>query len=240
MATKKKFIDVEVPLLDTEISLLGTPETLNKKTIKVDLTRKLRGKSLDAVFQIFNKNNSLYALPKSLNLMKFYIIRMMRKRASYVEDSFSAPCKDVTISIKPFLITRKNVSRAVRNNLRKTSREFLINYVKDKNYLELCKELVYGQLQKEMLPKLKKIYPLSFCEIRVFETKQIENVVYEKQEKKKEETHIVSEQPIEEQEKTQAEEMDEENEKKAKQEKETQEKIETPKKAKIKKEKKSE
>ena len=27
-----------------------------------------------------------------------------------------------------------------------------------------------------MLPKLKKVYPLSFCDIRIFETKEIEKI----------------------------------------------------------------
>jgi len=31
-----------------------------------------------------------------------------------------------------------------------------------------------------MLPKLKKIYPLSFCEIRKFETKELEKINIEK------------------------------------------------------------
>lgn len=178
MATKKKFIDIELPLIDTTTSILGTNETLIGRTIKMDLTRKLRGKSLEVVFQIFEKDGKLIGLPKELNLMKFYIIRMMRKRASYVEDSFDTNCKDVKVSIKPFLIARKRISRAVRNNLRNTAREFILNYVKDKDYLTLCNELLSGQFQKEMLPKLKKVYPLSFCEIRIFETKEIAKVEY--------------------------------------------------------------
>ena len=31
-----------------------------------------------------------------------------------------------------------------------------------------------------MLPKLKKVYPLSFCDIRVFETKELEKIDMEK------------------------------------------------------------
>ena len=97
----------------------------------------------------------------------------MRKRVDYVEDSFTARCADIKATVKPLLITRKRVSRAVRRNLRNTTKEFLLEYLKEKDYNDICNELIDGILQKAMLPKLKKVYPLSFCDIRIFETKEI-------------------------------------------------------------------
>jgi len=35
-------------------------------------------------------------------------------------------------------------------------------------------------MQKMMIPKLKKVYPLSFCEIRVIETNEISKIDLEK------------------------------------------------------------
>ena len=176
MAERKRFIDVQIPILDSELRVLGTLEDLNKKTIKLDLTRKLRGKGLTIKFRIFNYKNKLIAIPNRLELVKSYIRRIMRKRVDYVEDSFKTSCKDIRVTVKPFLITRKKVSLAVRKNLRNTTKEFLIEYLKEKTYNELCIELLDGTLSKTMLPKLKKIYPLSFCDIRVFETKDIEKI----------------------------------------------------------------
>ena len=127
-----------------------------------------------------------------MELVKSYIRRMMRKRIDYVEDSFKANCSDVEATLKPFLITRKRVSRAVRKNLRNTCKEFLVNYVKDKTYNDICNELMARTLQREMLPKLKKVYPLSFYDLRVFETKALSDidqeaasVTIEREEKKK-------------------------------------------------------
>lgn len=173
MAIKKKFIDVEMPALGESMSILGTEETLAGRTIKLDLSRKLRGRGLEAVFSIMNKEGKLVAYPKSLILMRSYVQRMMRKRISYVEDSFTTTCKDVKLTMKPFLITRKKVSRAIRNNLRRTAREFLLEYVKDKTYMDIAMAILNNDLQKEMHPKLKKVYPLSMCEIRVLETKEL-------------------------------------------------------------------
>ena len=174
MAERKKYIEVKIPILNSTTKVLGTPETLNNKTIKLDLTRQLRGKGLTIKLRIFNQEGSLVAIPNALELSTSYIRRMMRKRANYVEDSFKAKCADIRATIKPFLITRKKVSKVVRKNLRNTTKEFITEYIKEKDYNQLCHEILSGELQKTMLPKLKKIYPLSFCEIRKFETKELE------------------------------------------------------------------
>ena len=180
MAERKRYINAEIPLLNETMKILGTPEELNDKTIKLDLTRKLRGRGLTAKFRIFNRDGKLIAIPNKMELVSSYIQKMMRKRSNYVEDSFKAQCADTRTIIKPFLITRKQVSKAVRRNLRNTTKEFLLDYLKDRDYNDICREIMDGNLQKTMLPKLKKIYPLSFCEIRVFETKEFDKIDIDK------------------------------------------------------------
>jgi ribosomal protein S3AE len=180
MAERKKYIDVQIPILGETTRVLGTPENLHNKTIKLDLTRKLRGKGLTITLRIFNMKGKLIAIPKDLQLTTSYIRRMMRKRTDYVEDSFQARCSDVRVTVKPLLITRKKVSRAVRRNLRNVAREFLLDYMKEKEYLEIYNEILDGTIQKAMLPKLKKVYPLSFSDIRIFETKELEKIDLEK------------------------------------------------------------
>lgn len=187
MAARKKFIDVELPLINEMTSITGTLESAKGKIIKLDMTRKLRGKSLEIKFKIIEQNEKLIGLPKKMELMKFYIVRMMRKRTNYVEDSFQIETKDIEATIKPFLITRKKVSHAVRRNLRNTAKDFLINYAKERPYIHVCEDILLGTLQKQMLPKLKKVYPLSFCEIRVFEAKDINKLELPKEEIKEEE-----------------------------------------------------
>jgi ribosomal protein S3AE len=176
MAEKKKFIQVKVPLISSSLRVLGTPQQIQNKTIKLDMTRKLRGKGFYITFRILSFEDSLIAVPSRFELLKSYVRKMMRKRTDYVEDSFKAQCKDANITIKPFLITRKKVSRAVRKNLRNTAKEFIIEYIKDKEFNDLCNELKTSVFQKEMLPKLKKVYPLSFCDIRVFEAKDLSKI----------------------------------------------------------------
>ena len=107
----------------------------------------------------------------------------MRKGTNYVEDSFSTDCKDARIRIKPFLITRRKVSRAVRKALREKTKDELIKYVKTKDSSRLFEEVLKNQLQKELSLKLKKIYPLSLCEIR---TLKVEKEIEQKKEIEKE------------------------------------------------------
>ena len=176
MAERKKYIEVQVPILDSTMRVLGTAENLHNKTIKLDLSRKLRGKGLVIKLKIFNQEGKLVAIPSNLELIKSYIRRIMRKRTDYIEDSFQARCSDIRVIIKPLLITRKKVSKAVRRNLRNTAREFIIEYIKEKDYIEVCNEILDETLKRAMLPKLKKVYPLSFSDIRVFETKELEKI----------------------------------------------------------------
>ncbi len=176
MAERKKYIEVQVPFLGESIRVLGTPQELENKTIKLDLTRKLRGKGLTVKLRIFNQEGKLFAIPNSLHLASSYIRRMMRKRTNYVEDSFQTRCSDIRVTFKPHLITRKKVSRVVRKNLRNTTKNFIIEYCKERDYMTIAQEIFDGTLQKTLLPKLKKVYPLSFCDIRVFETKDLAKI----------------------------------------------------------------
>ncbi len=204
MAQRKKFTNIEIPILEMETSALGSPESLENRNIKLDLTRKMRGKGLEVIFKLIKQDNKMIAIPRKLALMKFYLKRMMRKRISYVEDSFKTKTDDVEITIKPFLITRKKVSRVVRKNLRQTAREFLIEYAKSVTYLELCEDILNGNLQKQMLPRLKKVYPLSLCEIRVLETNS-ENLNFEtlqQKPKRKQESEDLENQEASDEEKT--------------------------------------
>jgi len=56
--------------------------------------------------------------------------------------------------------------------LREKAREELIKYVKDKESEKLFDEVLKNQIQKPLSLKLKKIYPLSLCEIRVLKVEK--------------------------------------------------------------------
>ncbi len=165
---RKKFFPVDIPLIKKEMQLQAFDiKSLEGRNIKYDLTRVLRGKSVILNLNVKVKDDEAFAVPIQLKVMPYYLKRMVRKGTNYVEDSFSTPAKDTKIRIKPLLVTRRKVSRAVRKALREKAREELINYAKDKKAEEIFQDVLRNSLQKPLSLKLKKIYPLSLCEIRV-------------------------------------------------------------------------
>jgi len=166
---KQKFFDVDMPIIKKETQLYGYDlKDLDERTIAYDLTRLLRGKGTILKLKVKVEGDKALAEPRELKVLPYFIRRMMRKGVNYVEDSISVKCKDAVLRIKPFLITRKKVSRAVRKALREKAKEELTEYVKTQNVKTLFDEIIKNKLQKSLSLKLKKIYPLSLCEIRFF------------------------------------------------------------------------
>ena len=187
---KKRFFDVEMPIINRQTQLQAYElKELKGRFIKYDLTRILRGKNMLLQLVVKISEDKAVAIPRAIKLMPYFLKRMVRKGTNYVEDSFTVNCKDAELRIKPFLITRRKVSRAVRKALREKAKQELINYVKDKDSNTLFDEILKNQMQKPLSLKLKKIYPLSLCEIRVFKVeKEIkeEKIKEEAEEEKKE------------------------------------------------------
>lgn len=166
---KKVFHEIQAPFTATKIQLYaGALEELNGKVVRLDLTRNLRGKGLELKMKVKLEEGKLVAEPVALELAGSYIRRMIRKGTDYVEDSFTASCKDASVVVKPFLITRNKVSRALRNTLRVQAKAHLESYLKARSAKEVFTDITTNKAQKDLSLKLKKIYPLALCEIRVF------------------------------------------------------------------------
>lgn len=168
-AVKRSFFEVSAPLTSTKISLYAaSQDELVNKIVILDLTRSLRGKSLELKFRVKKVGDKLEGDPVSVELMGSFVRRMIRKGTDYVEDSFIAECKDAKVVVKPFMITRNKVSRAIRKSLRETARKSLEAHFKTREVKELFSEIISNRIQKDLSLKLKKVYPLALCEIRIF------------------------------------------------------------------------
>ncbi|MCL5730208.1 MAG: hypothetical protein M1165_01410 [Candidatus Pacearchaeota archaeon] len=174
---KKRFFNVELPLVRKKTQLQAYEvKDLDGRFIKYDLTRILRGKAIIVTFKTRAIGDEVFASPKDMRLLPYYLRRMVRRGTNYVEDSFHAESKDSTVRIKPFLVTRRKVSRRVRKALRDKAREELLSWVKDLDAEKIFDEILKGKIQKDLSSKLKKIYPLSLCEIRVVEVEKEKEV----------------------------------------------------------------
>ncbi len=164
MAKRKKFHEIELPIIDRKVELLAfSKEDLEERTVKIDLTREVRGKSFEIIFKI---GKGLKITPRRLHVFPYFLRRMMRKSVDYIEDSFIVESKDGKLRVKPFLIARKKVSRKVRKALREECRKEITKMIENKKFSTILSSLIQNKLQKELSLKLKKIYPLSLCEIR--------------------------------------------------------------------------
>jgi ribosomal protein S3AE len=173
LTKRKKFLEVDIPAIRQKIELIAeSVEELKDRTIKLDLTRQLKGKSVEAVVKISLEHNKPVAHPIKIKLMPYFIRRMIRKRISYVEDSFIVPSQENMILVKPFLITRKRVSKAVRKTLRNKAKNWLQDYIAERKNNEIFSDILSNRMQKPLSLMLKKTYPLSLCEIRIIEVKR--------------------------------------------------------------------
>jgi len=192
---KKKFFTVKNELTGKEFELYGDSlESLKGRFVNLDMTRNLRGKGIEVRFKINVKNNEAYAEPTDILLLGYFIRRMMRKGSDYVEDSITCECKNAEVIIKPFILTRKKVSRAIRNSLRVKAREWIIAKAKTLDNWELFDEVLKNKFQKDLSLVLKKVYPLSLCEIRMLNVKKInQEIEYKRPEREMEKTEIKEE-----------------------------------------------
>jgi len=191
---KKKFFEVTAPLTASKIHLYSSSaEELEGRTVKLDLTKMLRGKNFELQFKIKKNGEVLEGIPVRLLLIGSYIRRVIGNGTDYVEDSFETGCRDYDVKIKPFMITRHKVSRAVRKALRDAARDNLTSYVKIRTANEIFSEIMMNKLQKQLSLRLRKIYPLALCEIRIFEVVGKKKEEAEKEKKPEEKTEIKEE-----------------------------------------------
>lgn len=167
---KKKFFDVELEILESRIQLYAARlEDLDKRVIKYDLTKILKGKNCEAKFMLRKEGDIVIGHMFSFVLYPSYIRKLIGHGISMVEDSFVIKAQDCNMRIKPFLITRKKVHRSVRKALRDECKKLLEKYVEENDSKKIFDSILSATLQRTLSKKLKKIYPLGVCEIRVAE-----------------------------------------------------------------------
>lgn len=167
---KRKLFDIYLAAADITVQIFGaSPEALKDKIIALDLTRFLKGKSCEAKFHIIKKDDKLIGEIFSFSIPQSYIRRLIGHDISIIEDSFIVKSSNGKLRIKPFLITRNKVHRSVRTELRKQAKEEVEAFCTNKSKEEIFNATINSTIQRIMLKKLKKIYPLGICELRKVE-----------------------------------------------------------------------
>jgi len=175
---KKKWVTLIAPAEFNNLPLGETPvyepETVVGRTVIVNLmtlTREPKKQSYNLTFKVKELKNH-EALTESIRyeLSGVHIKRLAKKGKEKLDHAFLIETKDnVKAMIKPMLVTRGMVQHSKLTFLRKKSEEFMKSLAKDKTFAELMIMLINSELQKMLKADLKKAYPLSVCEIRMFE-----------------------------------------------------------------------
>jgi small subunit ribosomal protein S3Ae len=155
-------------------TLASDPAQLRGRVVKMslmDLTNDPKKQNVQLTFKVteVKEKNASSDLIR-YELMPSYVRRMMRKERGKVEDSFVAVSKDnIKIRIKPFIITKGKTQRSVLTSIRKRSREFLAEVVKEQKYADFISDAISTKSQKTLREQLKKIYPIAMLEFKAIE-----------------------------------------------------------------------
>lgn len=116
------------------------------------------------------KGNECVTEVISYEMLATYIKRVIKPGKEKMDDSFTYQTKDnVNVAIKTLILTKAKTKHSILSNIRNKSHEFLREYCKKADYKSLIINLVSHTLQKDLKNTLKKIYPLSVCEVRMMQ-----------------------------------------------------------------------
>ncbi len=167
---KEKFYPVYFPIVKEEVAhiIVKDEKAMLGRHVKCDLSAITKGK-LGELGGLVNeiKSGKVYASLTAIRLYSTYIRRFVHRGITKIDDSFSVESTDKKkLQIKIVLMTRKKVKGKVEKALRKEARDFLAKTINAATAEDTFVEILQGELQKKLSKKLKKVYPLSFCEIR--------------------------------------------------------------------------
>lgn len=166
---KKKFFDVECPLVSTKVQLFGGElAEFEGRVVTLDLSRALRGKNSELKMKVKVVGDKLVSEPVAFEVLGAYTRKIIARGTNYIEDSFKTNSRDARVLVKTFMMTRQKVSRAVRNSLRQQAREIINSHFNIRTSAELFNEVLSYKFQKMLSQKLRLVYPLSVCEIKAF------------------------------------------------------------------------
>lgn len=155
----------ETPAYEAE-QVLGRVVVANLYT----LTKDMRRQSISIALKVLDiKGTDAHTEVTRYEMNPVHIKRLVRKGRSKIDDSFVAETKDkIKVRIKPLYLTKNIAQKGVITSIRMKSRELLGQELAKQSYSEFVGAVIMGNIMKTIKGDLKKIYPLSIAEIRMF------------------------------------------------------------------------
>ena len=134
----------------------------------MNLTGDLKKQHITIKFKIQEfKDNKLYADPVAIIISPSAIKRHVRRGKDRLDDSFLLITKDnVTLRVKPLIITKTNTKSSILKLIRKVCYQALAAYFKKSDVETIFKDAMMLKLQSTVRGNITKIYPLRLFEIK--------------------------------------------------------------------------
>ncbi len=148
--------------------------TLVGKTSKINLmyvTGNVKNQNVRLVFRIEEVASGLAKTTvKEYTQIPYYLRRFVKTGSDLVESSFVAKTKEgILVRLKPFIVTKANVTSLVASSLRLKTEELLKAELAEKTYDEFISSVISGKIQNVYKNELKKVTP-----VKSFEFKKVE------------------------------------------------------------------
>ena len=175
---KKRWISILAPAAFNSQELGETtcerPEQLVGRKLVINLmslTNDPKKQNVQVHFKIVNvTNDKAETQIVGCELSGAYVKKVIRRSGGKVEDSFAVTTKDnVKFQVKPLLMTRHKIYKSTLNDMQLKAREYIQNDFKNMDAEVALQAILMNKLQKETRENVRKIYPVSLCEIRKLE-----------------------------------------------------------------------
>ena len=155
-------------------TLAEKPSDLMGRVIETnlsDISREVKRQNTKLLFKVNNINEGkVMADVVGYATMASHVRRSSQKIKNKMNDSFTCSTKDnVKVQLKPMMMTKATAQKGVLSQIRMGARAALTNEVAGLSYNEMLDSITGYRLQKIVKEKLKKIMPLSVCDIRMME-----------------------------------------------------------------------
>lgn len=155
-------------------TFISEPEQAIGKTLLVSLaniTGDYQKQNINIKFRITGHDNGrLTTVFNGYFITPSAVRKLMRKSRDKLDDSFLVKTSEgIQLRIKTIMITKSRTKGGILAALKKQAREVMATIVGSMNLETVAREISMHRIQQNLSKELKKLYPLSVCEIRTAE-----------------------------------------------------------------------
>lgn len=174
---KKYWIPILAPKLFSEQmigeSFVSEPQELVGRCVSVSLmvlTGDPQKQNISVKFKVTGAGkDAVNTEIAGYRILPFAAKKMMRRGRNKIDDSFLLETGDKRfVRMKPIIVTRGRTTGGVMASMRKLVRAHLAKAVSKMEFDQIFREIVERKLQHGLMVVIKKVYPVSTCEIREF------------------------------------------------------------------------